>query len=204
MANFQFYAKLSNEIGGLITDSKLDVVEALAYGYSNKSIANEFNVSVKAVEKNVSDIHKVFNSNSKFFNSRIRVISSMIANNFIDYSTPNNSSKVPELNEDLTRTLILSSVGLSNATIAELLNISQKCVETRLGQLFDYFGIDSKKQNVENPRVLLLVTAYIKGNITKELIKKVYKETNCKRLERVVEDPDFFIENLQSVNKVIG
>lgn len=204
MANFEFYAKLADQIGEEFTPSKLDVIEAAAYGYSNKSIANEYSLSIKTVEKAFAAIIKKFEADNKLYSSRIRMISSLLANNFISYHVAEPPKKLESLSSDLNHTLILSALGLSNHAMAMILGVTNKTIEKRLGQLFDLFGIETKNHDVENPRVLLLINALIRENISQEQLKKLYKETAAERLERIAKEPEMFLQHLDSKNYVIG
>lgn len=204
MANFEFYAKLSNDVDKEFTPSKIDIIEAIAYGYSNKSIANEYSMSIKTVEKAFASLNKKFQAESKLYNSRIRIIASLLSKGFINYFMVEQPQKVQGLSEEQSQTLTLISLGLTNHTIAEILGITDKCVEKRLGNLFDCFGIDSKQHDVENPRVLLFINAYIRNNIDKEQMKKLYKETVIDRLERIIDEPEGFLQHLDDKCYLIG
>ncbi len=198
MASFEFYAKLSKDVDEELSPSKIDIIEALAYGYSNKSIANEYGVSIKSVEKAIASLNKKFKADSASYSSRMRIIASLLANDYIDYFVNEPQQKIDNLSEDLQQTLVLSCLGLSNHAIADMLAMTDKCIEKRLGQLFDIFGIDTKHQAVENPRVLLLINAFLRQNIRKEQIKRLYKETELERLERIIKEPEAFIKHIDN------
>jgi DNA-binding NarL/FixJ family response regulator len=204
MANFRFDAKFSDQVETLFSTKKLGIITDVCRGGSNKAIAQEHKVSNKAIEKTLTELNKIFDVQSKFHSARVRLLISMIALDLVDYSAAQAPSPVSNLNESLVRTLFLVCAGLSNHTIAELLKISEKTVEQRLSQLFDYMGIETKSQELENPRVLLMISAYLKGNITKALIKKLHKETKLPRLERILSEPSHFISELDKPNRMIG
>lgn len=204
MANFAFQAKLSDGLGDHFSDHQLEIIEAIAYGYSNKSIANEYNISVKAVEKTLTKLNKEFKSNGKLYSSRVRILCSMIADGLLDFESKEQLTTLNDLSDSLKQTLLLNALGISNHTMAELFKLTDKCIEQRLSQLFDFFGIDTKHHSVENPRVLLLVNALLRDNLKQEQLKKLFKETSGERLLRIIQDPEFFISNLNNKYKVIG
>lgn len=212
MASFKFKTILLPEIEKSFSSQKAEVLEAVAYGYSNKSIADEYKVSIKAVEKSLTALNKKLESGGKLFSSRIRVIVHLIVNDLIDYKfieddiniQLGHQKRIQDLNEDLKQTLLLSAVGLSNDSIARLFKISKKRIEQRLAQLFDAFAIDTRNLSVENPRVLLFISSYLRGNIDKSQLKRLYKETKRDRLERIIEDPESFLIGLEKDGNVIG
>lgn len=204
MIEQEFNLRLSPEAELKISPQRLRVLAALSLGYTNKAIANEYQVTVKAIEQICTELNKSFETNSRFYYPRLRIISSMISNDLMDYESENLSNPLHNLNDVLYKTLLMVCGGLSNSCIARLFNRSEKTVENRVSQLFDYLGIESRNKEIENPRVLLLINAYLRANVSKAQIKKIFRETRIDRLERILEDPSVFLDNLEIAFKLVG
>ncbi len=209
MPNFDYKVIKADSNQLKISHKKLITIESLAYAMSNRAIAEEVNLSVKSVERILSELNTKFNeirSNDlrKYFNPRLRLLTSLIASNFIDYEASPDLRQIRNLNQNLTRTLVLSNIGFSNKSIANLLNITEKTVELRFSQLFDYFNIDTKTASMKNPRVSLFISAYCRDNINKGQIKRLYRESKIEFLEDIFMKPDTFLENLEVDHRFIG
>lgn len=209
MANFDYRVIVSDTNQLKISNKKLITIESLAYAMSNKAIAEEVNLSVKSVERILSELNTKFNeirSNDlrKYFNPRLRLLASLISNGALDYESEAGHKPVSALNENLTRTLILSCIGFSNKSISSLLNITEKTVELRFSQLFDYFNIDTKTASSKNPRVSLFISAYCRDNINKNQIKRLYRESKIEFLDSVFANQDDFLKTLEVDHRFIG
>jgi DNA-binding NarL/FixJ family response regulator len=204
MIEQKFNLRLSKGIEETMSPQRLRVLVSLSMGYTNKAIATEHKVSLKAIEQICTELNKIYETNSRFYYPRLRIISSMIANDLLDYESQFEASPTQNLNEILTKTLFLVCTGLSNNCIAKLFSRSEKTIENRVSQLFDYLGIDGKNKESENPRVLLLINAYLRSNINKLQIKKLFRETRRERLERILEAPSHFIGNLEKTYNLVG
>jgi len=104
----------------------------------------------------------------------------------------------------LSKTLVLSCIGFSNKAIAKLFDLSEKAIELRFSQLFDYFNVDTKNQTQVNPRVSLFISAFCRGNIKKNQIQRLFKESSTERLDSIFEQPESFLSSLQEEYKFIG
>jgi hypothetical protein len=104
----------------------------------------------------------------------------------------------------LNKTLILSCIGFSNKAIASFFDLSEKAIELRFSQLFDYFNVDTKNQTEVNPRVSLFISAYCRGNIKKNQIQRLFKESSVERLDYIFDHPNLFLNSLQEEYKFIG
>ncbi len=128
----------------------------------------------------------------------------MIYKELIDYEVDTQPRFVSDLNDNLSKTLILSCIGFSNKSIARLFDLSEKAIELRFSQLFDYFNVDTKNQTQANPRVSLFISAYCRGNIKKNQIQRLFKESLMDRLEDLFDRSEHFINNLQAEYRFIG
>lgn len=182
---------------GFFNSRRLLFIELLASGLSNKSIAEELGLSIKSVERILSEFNDRFGNrlqlesadSPKLFNPRTRLLTGFLAEEICEIRSKSSLRFIEELNDALKTTLLLSCTGFSNKGIANILRITEKAVELRFTQLFDYFGIDTKALAEENPRVNLFISAYCRGHIQKSQIKKLYRETQPERLEEILIKP---------------
>lgn len=202
MLNFKL--TISENLVENFSPRRFSIVEAIAQGLSNKAIAQELGITVKAVEQSITAINKnLGHSFNGFYNSRVRLLSSLVSKEQIGFTSEFNLNKV-ELKDSLNQTLILTCAGLSNKIIATLLKCSDKNIEQRLGQLFDYFGVETKNQETENPRVLLFINSFIRQNIQAEQITRLYDKTEAEKLRRIMQEPELFIATLDCNQHIIG
>jgi hypothetical protein len=176
----------------------------MAHGNSNKIISDSLDIPLKTVERILNELNKKFHNKSKLYNPRLRLLLSCIAKDILDYEAVSGSYEFKKLNPNLNKTLILSCIGFSNKAIANFFGLSEKAIELRFSQLFDYFNIDTKNQSFENPRVLLFINAYLRKNITKTQLQRLYKESHNERLEAIVTNPKLLLDSLEEVHKFIG
>lgn len=203
MANYAFNLKLADDLEADLSVSKFRILEAIALAYSNESIANEYGFSVKNVESSFKYLCDKFGVANKFYNKRMRLLAHLCSEGFLLYIAEEERARVV-LKEQLYETLLLSAIGLTNKALAKIFGITEKSIEQRFAHLFDHFAIDSRNTKVENPRVLLFVHGLLRGNLDQELVKKLYFETMPGRLERIIEAPEYFLENLSSKVRLIG
>lgn len=212
MVAFPIQVKVLIKASGFYNPRRLVFIELLSLGLSNKSIAEELKLSIKSVERMLSEfntklgnqIKREYGDLRKVFNPRTRLLMTFIAEDICEITSNANPRFIEELNESLRDTLLLSCTGFSNKGIAEILGITEKAVELRFTQLFDYFGIDTKVLNEENPRVNLFIGAYCRGHIQKSQIKKLYRETQFDRLDEILVKPEKFLTGLHNIHKFIG
>lgn len=176
----------------------------MAMGLSNKVISDELEIPVKTIERILNELNKKFFNKSKLYNPRVRLLVTCINKGLIDYKTEAELREVQGLNSNLNKTLILSCIGFSNKAIAQIFGLSEKAIELRFSQLFDYFNVDTKNQSVENPRISLFISAFTRGNINKAHLTRLFKETQVDRLDQIVENPSLFLETLEDSHKFIG
>lgn len=202
MLNFKLIA--NQELTKSFSPRKSSIIEAIAQGLSNKAIAKEFEITIKAVEQSITSINKALElNNNGLFNTRVRLLSILVSQSLIDFKSEFKLNKV-ELKIELQQTMLLSCIGLSNKIISKLLNCSEKNIEQRLGQLFDYFGIETKNLEVENPRVLLFINSVLRGNAEISQIKKLLEKTSTEKLRRILQEPELFVETLTKKQNIIG
>ncbi len=212
MVSFPIEIEVLVKGGGFFSARKLALLELLALGYSNKTIAEELSISIKSVERILSELNDKFGNKSKkedsdlrkLFNPRLRLLASLIAESVCEIHCSASPRLIEELTPQLNQTLILSCIGFSNKAIAELYGIGEKAVELRFAQLFDYFGVDTKSLAEENPRVSLFISAYCRGNISKAQVKRLYRETHWQTLDEVLVKPDRFLAGLEITYKIVG
>lgn len=176
----------------------------MATGLSNKLISEELEIPVKTIERILNELNKKFFNKSKLYNPRVRLLVTCLTKEILDYRSEAELREVQGLNSNLNKTLILSCIGFSNKAIAQIFGLSEKAIELRFSQLFDYFNVDTKNQSVENPRVSLFISAYIRGNITKTQLSRLFKETQVDRLDQITENPKLFLETLEDSHRFIG
>lgn len=211
MPSFEFKVKLQDAVKeSRLPSRKLVVLEELAHGFSNKMIAEDLEISVKSVERILSELNKKFSKSGDYanfhqlFNPRMRLLLSLIAGDIVDFDTEIALRYIDNLGPKLSETLNLVAVGLSNKSIGDFLSINEKTVELRLTQLFDYFNVDTKIQSYENPRVILLISAYCRGNLSKSQLKRLHRETLPGRIEVTMQDKPGFVSMLGVDYKIIG
>lgn len=188
----------------MLKEKKVKVSEALALGLSNRAMSEKLDIPVKTIERILNELNKKFENKSKIYNPRVRLLSSLVYKEVIDYSTDIEPRYISDLNDNLNKTLILSCIGFSNKAIARLFDLSEKAIELRFSQLFDYFNVDTKNQTQVNPRVSLFISAYCRGNIKKNQIQRLFKESSIERLDHIFDNPNMFLNSLQEEYKFIG
>jgi DNA-binding NarL/FixJ family response regulator len=166
MSSFNFQVEILPALNTYrFSQTKLQILQNLALGRSNKSIAESLEISVKSVERILAELNKKLNKSNeyknfyKLFNPRVKLLSSLIALDLIDFKPEVELRYIDNLDLKLSQVLALMAIGFANKKIAELLGINEKTVELRLTQLFDYFNIDTKNQSIENPRISLFISA---------------------------------------------
>jgi DNA-binding NarL/FixJ family response regulator len=141
----------------------INVLEQVFNGYTNKKIAENMSFSIKSIEAIFTKLlrkNNIFTKNnpmSEYINPRNYLLATGLQNKYIELHSPQNQYPVlmKDINDALFQTLILSSCGLSNNTIANLLFVSPKTIESRLSNLFLKFHLNVEDQNIYNPRILL-------------------------------------------------
>lgn len=175
--------------------SRKRVLQLIAAGWSNASIAENLNFSTKNIESITTTLirlAKIYNNNetaSLHLNPRARLIAKCHYAQKLKYE-PSQESPNELLSEDLTATMLLVSVGLSNCTIGKILGISEKTVESRLNNLFLQFAINAKANKIINPRLRLIAVANARQNITYEAFQEIWNKTNNVDLEQSVNNPE--------------
>ncbi|MBI3590345.1 MAG: helix-turn-helix transcriptional regulator [Candidatus Melainabacteria bacterium] len=170
--------------------SRKRVLQLIACGWSNASIAEDLNFSTKNIESittlliRLAKIHDI----NGHLNPRARLVAKCHHAKKLRYN-PSQEPPNELLSEDQTATLLLVSAGLSNKTIGKILGISEKTVESRLNNLFLQFGVNAKANKVINPRLRLIAVANSRQNITAEAFDEVWQKTNNVDLEQVVNNP---------------
>lgn len=170
--------------------SRKRVLQLIASGWSNASIAEDLNFSTKNIESittmliRLAKIHDV----NGHLNPRARLVGKCYHARKLRY-TPSQELPNELLSEDQTATLLLVAVGLSNKTIGKVLGISEKTVESRLNNLFLQFAINAKANKIINPRLRLIAVANARQNITFEAFEEIWQRTNNVDLDQVVNNP---------------
>ena len=185
-------------------DKKVKVAEAVSEGLSNKAISEKLDIPIKTIERILNEINKKFDNKSKAYNPRVRMLDSFLYKELLDIEIESQPRFVSDLNDNLNKTLILSCVGFSNKAIASFFDLSEKAIELRFSQLFDYFNVDTKNQTRVNPRISLFISAYCRGNIKKNQIQRLFKESSSERIDNIFDNPNFFLNGLQEEYKFIG
>lgn len=188
----------------ILREKILLVLKLLAQAKTNQSICEEKRISIKTIERIVANLNLKYDIDSKIFNSRLRLLVTLLSKDFLIYRTHAQPRLITQLNQRLNFTLILTCIGFANKSIAKILTISEKTVELRLSQLFDYFGVDTKNQSKINPRVELLINAICRSNISLAKIKRLYKETQKERLEKIFENSKNFLDTLDDDYRFVG
>ena len=186
--------------------SRKKVLQLIAGGWSNASIAESLNFSTKNIESITTTLirlAKIYSGNettSLHLNPRSRLIAKCYHAQKLKYEQ-SNAPPNELLSEDLTATLLLVAVGLSNSTTGKILGISEKTVESRLNNLFLQFAVNAKANKVINPRLRLIAVANARQNITYEAFQEIWNKTNNADLEQVVNNPQELKEVLFRVAK---
>ena len=186
--------------------SRKKVLQLIAGGWSNASIAESLNFSTKNIESITTTLirlAKIYTGNetaSLHLNPRARLIAKCHHAQKLKYELSNESPN-ELLSEDLTATLLLVSVGLSNSTIGRILGISEKTVESRLNNLFLQFAVNAKANKIVNPRLRLIAVANARQNITYEAFQEIWNKTNNTDLDQIVNNPQELKEVLFRIAK---
>jgi len=186
--------------------SRKRVLQLIASGWSNVSIAEDLNFSTKNIESITTmliRLAKVYGTNegtSLHINPRARLIAKCYHAQKLKYE-PSQEPPNELLSEDLTATLLLVAVGLSNNTIGKILGIYEKTVESRLNNLFLQFAINAKANKIINPRLRLIGIANARQNITFDAFSIIWNKTNNIDFEQVVNNPSELRETLFQVSK---
>ena len=170
--------------------SRKRVLQLIASGWSNASIAEDLNFSTKNIESITTlliRLAKIHDANGHL-NPRARLVAKCHHAKKLRY-IPAQEPPNELLSQDQTATLLLVSAGLSNKTIGRILGISEKTVESRLNNLFLQFGINAKANKLINPRLRLIAVTNARSNITPEVFDEVWQRTNNVDLEQVVNNP---------------
>lgn len=170
--------------------SRKRVLQLIASGWSNASIAEDLNFSTKNIESITTmliRLAKIHDTNGHL-NPRARLVAKCYHARKLRYLE---SQEPPNelLSEDQTATLLLVAAGLSNKTVGKILGISEKTVESRLNNLFLQFGVNAKANKIINPRLRLIAIANTRSNITPEVFDDVWLKTNNVDLDQVVNNP---------------
>ncbi|OGI10590.1 MAG: hypothetical protein A3I68_06785 [Candidatus Melainabacteria bacterium RIFCSPLOWO2_02_FULL_35_15] len=180
--------------------SRKRVLQLIAAGWSNASIAEDLNFSTKNIESITTLLIRLakLQDPSGNLNPRARLVAKCHHAQKLKYQL---SQEPPNelLSEDQTATLLLVAVGLSNKTIGKILGISEKTVESRLNNLFLQFGINAKANKVINPRLRLIAVTNARQNITFEAFDILWQKTNNVDLDQIVNNPQEFRETVMKV-----
>lgn len=180
--------------------SRKRVLQLIASGWSNASIAEDLNFSTKNIESITTlliRIAKIHDTNGHL-NPRARLVAKCYHAQKLRYLQ---SQEPPNelLSEDQTATLLLVAVGFSNKATGKVLGISEKTVESRLNNLFLQFAINAKANKVINPRLRLIAVANSRQNITQEAFEELWQKTNNSELDNLINNPKDFREFLFNV-----
>ena len=177
--------------------SRKRVLQLIAAGWSNASIAEDLNFSTKNIESITTlliRLAKIHDTNGHL-NPRSRLVAKCYHAQKLRYH-PSQEPPNELLSEDQTATLLLVAAGLSNKTTGKILGISEKTVESRLNNLFLQFAINAKANKVINPRLRLIAVANARQNITFEAFEEIWQRTNNVDLEQLVNNPQELREAL--------
>ena len=170
--------------------SRKRVLQLIASGWSNASIAEDLNFSTKNIESITTlliNLAKIHDANGHL-NPRARLVAKCYHAHKLRY-LPLQEPPNELLSEDQTATMLLVAIGLSNKTIGRILGISEKTVESRLNNLFLQFGVNAKANKIINPRLRLISVANARRNITPEAFDELWQKTNNVDLEQAVSNP---------------
>lgn len=177
--------------------SRKRVLQLIAAGWSNASIAEDLNFSTKNIESittmliRLAKVHDV----NGHVNPRARLVGKCYHAQKLRY-LPSQEPPNELLSIDQTATLLLVAAGLSNNTTGRILGISEKTVESRLNNLFLQFAVNAKANKVINPRLRLIAVTNARQNITYEAFQEIWDATNNVDLEQVVNNPQNLRETL--------
>ena len=186
--------------------SRKRVLQLIASGWSNTSIAEDLNFSTKNIESITTTLirlAKIYGGNeraSAHLNPRARLVGKCYYAQKLRYE-PSQEPPNELLSEDLTATLLLVSVGLSNNTIGRILGISEKTVESRLNNLFLQFAINAKANKIINPRLRLIAISNTRQNLTYETFQEIWNKTNNVDFDQIVNNPEELRETLFRIAK---
>ena len=184
--------------------SRKRVLQLIASGWSNASIAEDLNFSTKNIESITTmliRLAKLYGTNDNsaiHINPRARLIAKCHFAQKLKYQ-PSQEPPNELLSEDLTATLLLVTVGLSNSAIGKILGISEKTVESRLNNLFLQFAINAKANKIINPRLRLIAVASARENITFEAFQQIWQKTNNVDLDHIVNNPQDLKQTLFTI-----
>ncbi len=170
--------------------SRKRVLQLIAAGWSNASIAEDLNFSTKNIESITTLLIRLakLQDTNGHLNPRARLVAKCHHAQKLRYQ-PSQEPPNELLSEDQTATLLLVTAGLSNKTIGKILGISEKTVESRLNNLFLQFGINAKANKIVNPRLRLIAVANSRQNITSEAFDEIWQKTNNVDLDQAVSNP---------------
>lgn len=180
--------------------SRKRVLQLIAAGWSNASIAEDLNFSTKNIESittmliRLAKVHDV----NGHLNPRARLVAKCYHAQKIKYM-PSQEPPNELLTQDQVATLLLVAAGLSNNATGKVLGISEKTVESRLNNLFLQFAINAKANKVINPRLRLIAVANGRQNITFEAFTEIWNKTNNVDLEQLINSPQELRETLFKV-----
>ena len=204
MPSFYYEVHVSPELTKTLSPTKLNVVEYLALAFSNKSMAAECELSVKAIEHHVRELGHLYKVKTDLYNPRVRIIANLYFDKLIDFYVGQEGINFNTLNHRLQDTLSLITLGFSLKSMASVFNISVKVVEQRISQLYDIFNIDTDNAANENSRVVLWVAAITRTNMDLRNLSKLFYDSSADRLPRILENPDLFLLKLHGFKGVIG
>lgn len=170
--------------------SRKRVLQLIAAGWSNASIAEDLSFSTKNIESITTMLLRLakLHDPNGHLNPRSRLIGKCYHAHKVSYELSNEPPN-ELLSEDQTATLLLVAAGLSNKSVGKVLGISEKTVESRLNNLFLQFGINAKANKIINPRLRLIATANARQNITYETFDTLWQMTNNIDLDQVINNP---------------
>lgn len=170
--------------------SRKRVLQLIAAGWSNTSIAQDLNFSTKNIESittiliRLAKIHDIHGH----VNPRARLVGKCYHAQKLRYlqaqEPPNELLSI-----DQTATLLLVSCGLSNCAIGRVLGISEKTVESRLNNLFLQFAVNAKANKIINPRLRLIAVGNARQNITYDTFQEVWNKLASQDLDHIVNNP---------------
>lgn len=204
MSSFYYEVHISSELTKTLSATKLNIVELLALAYSNKSMAAECELSVKAIEHHIRELGQQHKVRIDLYNPRVRILGSLYFEKLIDFHVGQEAINFNTLNHRLQDTLSLITLGFSLKSMARVFDISVKAVEQRISQLYDIFNIDTDNAANENSRVVLWVAAITRTNMDMHNLSRLFHETAVDRLPRILDNPDLFLLKLHGFKGVIG